>query len=188
KPRRLGSPRHVLDVRAEPARPSSAVAGHLRRSWSTTDPAGLCHSSRWPLPLLGCCQNTGAGLACPPNWRSLHRLLPPTGTPVFRFRQPADCRCPSPRPCPMSALYPEPLESYDSLHNRRVAPHRWTSSAALHPARAAPVGLETPAAHSSVSALLPSPGPMRPSTAGHILSARWPLQNSLHRMLATTQF
>src|SRR5213594_2802991 len=85
KPRRLGSLHRVRDAPVEPARPSSAVVGHPGRSRSTTARAGLCHPSRWPLPLSGCCQNTGATLACPPNWRSPHRLPPPTGTPVFRF-------------------------------------------------------------------------------------------------------
>src|SRR5439155_26241836 len=82
------------------------------------------------------------------------------------------------------------VQSHSNLttrHSRRVAPHRWTSSAALRPARAAPVGPETPAAHSSVSALLPSPSPTLPSTAGRILSARWPLQNSHPRMPAKTR-
>src|SRR2546425_1177920 len=110
-----------------------------------------------------------------------------TGTPVFRSRRPADCTCPSPLPCPTSASCPAPLESYDSSHSRRVAPHQWNSSAALRPAHAARVGPETPAAHSSVSALLPSPGPTRPSIAGRILSARWPLQNSHRRMPAKTR-
>src|SRR2546422_1674305 len=67
KPRRLGSLRRVRDAPVEPARPSSAVVAHPGRSASTTAPAGLCHPSRWPLLLSGCCQNTGATLACPPN-------------------------------------------------------------------------------------------------------------------------
>src|SRR6266571_795537 len=59
----------------------------------------------------------------------------------------------------LAERYRTPLESYESSHSRRVAPHRWTSSAAIHPVRAVPVGPETPAAHSSVSARLPSPSP-----------------------------
>src|SRR5208282_642197 len=49
---------------------------------------------------------------------------PPTGTPVVRFLPPADCRCPSPPPCPRSAWCPTPPGSCDSAGSPPAAPPR----------------------------------------------------------------
>src|SRR6266849_5115890 len=104
--------------------------------------------------------------------------LPPTDVPVVRSLPPADCRCPSPLPCPRSASYPTPPESCDSSGIRLAAPLRSTSSRSALPSRAAPAWPQTPAARSSASAPLPSPVPRLPSNADRISSAPPPRQNS----------
>src|SRR5208282_3944273 len=96
------------------ARPSPGAAGHLAQSPSTTARVVFCRPNQSPPRLSGYCQNSDSNPAAPPTPLRSPLPLPPTGRPSVRSLPPADCRCPSPPPCPKSASCPAPPGSCDS--------------------------------------------------------------------------
>src|SRR5208282_4180401 len=147
------------------ARPSPAAAGHPAQSPSTTARVVFCRPNQSLPPLSGCCQSSDLSLAAPPTLLPSPLPLPPTGRPAVRSLPRADCRCPSPPPCPRSVWCPRPPGSCDSAGSPPAAPPRSTSSAGPPPSYELPAWPRTPAARSSASALLPSPTPAPPSSA-----------------------